>query len=429
MRVAAQSFAVSLTAFLLLTAVPRAAWGTETVRLGSLDMGKMTAGWGTPQVDLSISKTPLSLAGKRFAHGVGTHAPSVVWIDLAGGSDRFLATLGVDDSAHDLGDGVVFKIIGDGKMLFQSGTLKRDQTPKTVDLDVRGVKALGLVVNYVGNGACPHGDWADARFLVSGAKPRTIDFPYEKGYVLTPPAPPTPRINGAKIFGVRPGSPFFFTIPATGQRPMTFAVENLPAGLSINPQTGYISGKLDNRGRYAVVFHARNALGEAQRPFTIVCGDTLNLTPEMGWNSWYFWQSRVDDKVMRDAADAMVTSGMINHGYIYVNIDDCWIAPRDAAGKIMSNSRFPNMKAMTDYIHHRGLRAGIYTSPGPSTCAATPAPIGTRSRTPSDSPSGVSISSSTTGARARPPALGWPAFRNLTARCRPSSKSSPATSC
>ena len=143
----------------------------------------------------------------------------------------------------------------------------------------------------VDSGAFAHADWADAHFVVSGVKPRAIDFPYEKGVVLTPPAPPTPRINGAKIFGVRPGSPFFFTIPATGQRPMTFAVENLPAGLSVDPGTGYISGKLDERGRYAVVFQARNALGTARRNFTIVCGDTLALTPEMGWNSWYTWMA------------------------------------------------------------------------------------------------------------------------------------------
>ena len=133
----------------------------------------------------------------------------------------------------------------------------------------------------------------------------------------------------------------------------------------------------------------------------------------MGWNSWYYWTDRVTDKVMRDGADAMVANGMINHGYIYANIDDCWAnrpgakdanfngPPRDAAGKVNANPRFPDMKAMTDYIHHRGLRAGIYTSPGPTTCAGCTAPTSTRSRTPSGLPSGASISSSTTGARTR----------------------------
>ena len=341
----------------------------------------MEQGWGKPQIDRSISETPLRLGGKKFAHGVGTHAKSVVWIDLAGGSDRFLATVGVDEAAKGM-NYVTFKIAGDGKTLFDSGVMNKSQPPKTVDIDVKGLKTLVLTVGLVGGGIdFAHGDWADARFLVSGAKPRTIDAPFEKGIILTPPPPATPRINGAKIFGVRPGSPFFFTIPATGQRPMDFAVENLPPGLSVDPQTGQITGTLDKPGEYALVFHASNALAAARRNFTIVCGDTLNLTPEMGWNSWYYWTDRVTDKVMRDGADAMVSTGLINHGYVYVNIDDCWAnrpgakdakfgGPiRDAAGKVNANRSFPDMKAMTDYIHHRGLRAGIYTSPGPTTCA------------------------------------------------------------
>ena len=100
----------------------------------------------------------------------------------------------------------------------------------------------------------------------------------------------------------------------------------------------------------------------------------------MGWNSWYVWENHVTDKIIRDAADAMVRSGMIDHGYTYVNIDDCWAvkpgapeselggAPRDAEGRVNPNSRFPDMKALADYIHARGLKAGIYTSPGPLTC-------------------------------------------------------------
>ena len=103
------------------------------------------------------------------------------------------------------------------------------------------------------------------------------------------PPPATPRINGARVFGVRPGHPFLFTIPATGRRPMEFAVDNLPAGLKVDPQTGQITGSLPDRGEYLVTFRAKNALGQAERQFKIVCGDTLALTPHMGWNSWYIW--------------------------------------------------------------------------------------------------------------------------------------------
>jgi alpha-galactosidase len=202
-----------------------------------------------------------------------------------------------------------------------------------------------------------------------------------KPIILTPKPGPTPKINGAKVFGVRPGSPFLFTIAATGERPMKFAVESLPTGLKVDESSGQISGKLTHRGEYKVTLVASNRHGTTRRPFRIVCGGQLALTPPMGWNSWYIWENRVTDAIMRAAADAMASTGLINHGWMYVNIDDCWaVKPgasdptlqgqiRDASGKVNSNPRFPNMKALTDYIHSKGLKAGIYTSPGPKTCA------------------------------------------------------------
>jgi alpha-galactosidase len=205
--------------------------------------------------------------------------------------------------------------------------------------------------------------------------------PPEPRVILTPKPPETPRINGPRIFGVRPGHPFLFTIPATGARPMSFAVDKLPRGLVVDTASGQITGQISDPGEYLVTFRAANRLGKAKRNFKIVCGDTLALTPHMGWNSWYVWEGRVTDKIMGDAADAMVANGMINHGYQYVNIDDCWAikpgssdptlggTPRDGQGKVNANARFPDMKALTDYIHAKGLKAGIYTSPGRLTCA------------------------------------------------------------
>ena len=153
--------------------------------------------------------------------------------------------------------------------------------------------------------------------------PLAASLAAEEKMVLTPKSAPEPRINGARIFGVRPGSPFLFTIPATGERPMTFAVDGLPDGLSLDTATGQITGTLAARGEFSVTFKATNSLGTAERGFKIVCGDTLALTPHMGWNSWYVWENHVTDAIMRAAADAMVSSGMIDHGYQYVNIDDC----------------------------------------------------------------------------------------------------------
>ena len=96
----------------------------------------------------------------------------------------------------------------------------------------------------------------------------------------------------------------------------------------------------------------------------------LARTPPMGWNSWNHFARRIDDKTVREIADGMVTSGMKDAGYIYVNIDDAWQGSRDSAGNLQPNTKFPDMKALADYVHSKGLKIGIYSSPGPTTCAA-----------------------------------------------------------
>ncbi|HZZ17871.1 MAG TPA: glycoside hydrolase family 27 protein [Opitutaceae bacterium] len=94
----------------------------------------------------------------------------------------------------------------------------------------------------------------------------------------------------------------------------------------------------------------------------------MALTPPMGWNSWNHFAERVDDMVVRETADKMVSSGMAAAGYVYVNIDDTWELGRDADGNIVPNKKFPDMRALADYVHSKGLKIGIYTSPGPLTC-------------------------------------------------------------
>jgi alpha-galactosidase len=89
----------------------------------------------------------------------------------------------------------------------------------------------------------------------------------------------------------------------------------------------------------------------------------------MGWNSWNHFAEKVTDADVRSAADAMVSSGMRDAGYVYINVDDTWEGERDAQGVIHPNSKFPDMKALADYVHAKGLKFGIYSSPGPRTCA------------------------------------------------------------
>ena len=95
----------------------------------------------------------------------------------------------------------------------------------------------------------------------------------------------------------------------------------------------------------------------------------LAKTPPMGWNSWNKFAGRVDDAAVRGMADAMASNGMKEAGYVYINIDDTWEAGRDAQGNITTNKKFPDMKVLADYVHSKGLKIGIYSSPGPNTCA------------------------------------------------------------
>ena len=182
-------------------------------------------------------------------------------------------------------------------------------------------------------------------------------------YILTPLPGKEPRINGAVLYGQRPGKPFLYTIAATGNRPMSFKAFHLPAGLEIDRTTGIITGSVSKAAEYDVTLIAENAFGSATRKLKIVIGNTLALTPPMGWNSWNCWNKTIDDEKVRANAEAMVKSGLINHGWSFINIDDAWQGERNASGAIQPNRKFPDMASLCDYIHGLGLKAGIYSSP------------------------------------------------------------------
>lgn len=188
-------------------------------------------------------------------------------------------------------------------------------------------------------------------------------------YLLTPPPAATPKINGASVFGIRPNSPFLFRIAATGKKPLHYAVENLPQGLSMDENTGIIKGTLSGNGEYKMRFIVTNTLGEAQREFTVKVGDKLALTPPMGWNSWNCWGVSVTEEKVKSSAQALIDKGLIEHGWTYINIDDAWEnANRSSSGEIVPNEKFPDMKGLGNWLHQQGLKFGIYSSPGPKTC-------------------------------------------------------------
>jgi len=104
-------------------------------------------------------------------------------------------------------------------------------------------------------------------------------------------------------------------------------------------------------------------------PMGSLAPDGLAKTPPMGWSSWNKFAEKIDDQTVRAIADAMVATGLRDAGYRYVNIDDGWQGTRGADGRLRPNAKFPDMKALADYVHARGLKLGIYSSPGPRTCA------------------------------------------------------------
>jgi alpha-galactosidase len=354
--------------------------------LSSLDLGRATSGWGIAVANASVTTTKLSIAGATFENGVGVHARSVMHIALNGVATRFHAMCGVDDNAKNKRGSVIFRIHGDGKKLWQSPLMHGGDVAVPVNIDVSALKNLTLIVTDGGDGKdFDHADWADAKFDFTGAKPQLIAAPVEEQVLLTPLPQPSPQINGPKIYGARPGHPFLKRIPCTGERPMKFSAKNLPAGLSLDEKTGIITGTTPAKGEYAITLVAENSKGKCERAFKLVAGDTLSLTPQMGYNHWYAHYNRISEAMMREAADLLISTGMADAGYEFVNVDDCWMnAPgtskyqtdpkrvgpvRDANSNTVPNAYFPDMKGLADYIHSKGLKAGLYTSPGPRTCA------------------------------------------------------------
>ena len=187
-------------------------------------------------------------------------------------------------------------------------------------------------------------------------------------YILTPAISAKVKINGPDVFGERPGNPFLYKIPATGQQPITYKADGLPAGLKLDASTGIITGVVADKGDYPVTFTATNKSGSDHKKFTIKIGDLIGLTPALGWNSWNAFGLSVNDARVRVAAKQMADK-LSAHGWTYINIDDGWEAPQRASdGTIVTNQKFPDMKGLTDYVHSLGLRMGIYSSPGPRTC-------------------------------------------------------------
>jgi alpha-galactosidase len=348
---------------------PRNAIWVET-----LDLSKMAQRRGEPRAARSIRDQPIRLGGLTYPHGIGTRSISEFVIDLKGQALRFESMVGLDDVIKGGVGSVTFEVWADDSLVAASGLMKPGDTPKHLSADLTGTRVLTLLVDDGGDTS--NDDevaWAGALLHL---RPNTTSRP--EPYVPPAEAPPAiappvqllaPVIHGPRVTGGRPGRPFLFRVPVTGQPPLHFSARGLPAGLNLESKTGIITGALPAPGSHRVELTVTGAAGTARRDLTIVSGpDALALTPPMGWNSWNVWGPAVDQQKVLAAAEWLDRSGLAAHGFQYVVIDDAWQGTRDANGEIRPNEKFPDMRALADAIHARGLKLGIYSSPGPKTC-------------------------------------------------------------
>lgn len=243
----------------------------------------------------------------------------------------------------------------------ETGTATRTLTKEV------SVKANG---NSVANIEMPNAGTSVLRAVYRDSETgNSLTQTFNAKYIITPKAPATPRINNPLVYGVTPGKPVVLRIAASGDKPMTYSVKNLPEGLQLDSVGGVISGSIGKRGDYKLTLVAKNAKGTGERNITVKVGDKIALTPPMGWNSWNCWGLGVTQQKVEQLAKALVEKGLADYGYNYVNIDDGWESgARDPQGRISVNGKFGDMKALGDALHRQGLKFGIYSSPGDYTC-------------------------------------------------------------
>jgi len=384
--------------------------GPGVVYVDEFDLSASSCGLGKRvRARRSVDGNPLTMRSISFCRGFGTHPESAVAFRANGKITAFDATVGIDDdtrAANRYGRpaAVTFRVWADGKVVWKSETLLDNAAPVKVHVELAGTEEIVLetsagVAWY--DFHAMNADWADARFTCAeDAEIAIVDESarFEQLGILTPPEKDSPQFNGADIWGVRPGHPVIFRVPVSGKRPMRLVAEGLPSGVTFDAEYGVLRGTAPKAaGDYDIRITAENAAGRAERTVRLAVGDKIALTPQMGWNSWNIWGWCLTQERAMAAVRALQESGLADHGWAYVNLDDWWAinnvaitregsrprcaermrdvgfddftgVARDAEGRILPNRSFPDMRAFTDYAHGFGFKAGLYSSPGPQTC-------------------------------------------------------------
>ena len=352
--------------------IPDAPWGQEYIRLSSLEIEKTKCGWEnhTPKKDKSIDGNNITIGGKVYESGVGTHGPSQIIIKLNGSVTDFYTVLGVDDEVKEAGNfdyHVYVKAEGGATEDVAKGTINRFSN-QSVDIhadNLSGWKYLYLETSNGtdGTNTCDHVDWANA-YLVFQDQNST------RPCIVSAEELTTKLACATTVFS-QPNVRFMQKVRSTVTGAQ-LSVSNLPAGLTWNAARNIVEGVVAEEGVYTYQINVTIDGETTSEDVTLTVSSSLqHPVPFMGWLSWNSVQGNISQKIIEQAVELFQNKGLYECGWNHIMMDDLWQGTRKADGTPQPNaSRFPNgLKTVADYVHKNGMKFGLYTDAADRTCA------------------------------------------------------------
>ena len=355
-----------------IVSMPDAPWGQEYIRLSSLDLSKTRCGWEghSPNADRSIDGNRLTIGGKIYESGVGTHGPSQIIVKLNGSVTDFHAVLGVDDEVTQPGNfdyHVYVKSESGATEDVATGTITRSSNPSATihAKQLGGWKYLYLETSNGNDGGntCDHVDRANA-YLVFQDQNSTRP-------AIVSEEETTTKLACAKTVFSQPGVRFMQKIRTTAADAKV-TVSNLPEGLKWNEKRQIIEGIVAEEGKYTYQATVEADGETSTEDITLTVSSNLQLSvPFMGWLSWNSVQGNISEKIVRQAVDLFKEKGLYECGWNHIMMDDLWQGSRKADGTPQPDAyRFPNgLKAVSEYVHANDMKFGLYTDAADQTCA------------------------------------------------------------
>ena len=352
--------------------IPDAPLGQEYIRLSSLETEKTKCGWEnhTPKKDKSIDGNNITVGGKVYESGVGTHGPSQIIIKLNGSVTDFYTVLGVDDEVKEAGNfdyHVYVKAEGGATEDVAKGTINRFSN-QSVDIhadNLSGWKYLYLETSNGNDGTntCDHIDWANA-YLVFQDQNST------RPCIVSAEELTTKLACATTVFS-QPNVRFMQKVRSTVTGAQ-LSVSNLPAGLTWNAARNIVEGVVAEEGVYTYQINVTVDGETTSEDVTLTVSSSLqHPVPFMGWLSWNSVQGNISQKIIEQAVELFQNKGLYECGWNHIMMDDLWQGTRKADGTPQPNaSRFPNgLKTVADYVHQNGMKFGLYTDAADRTCA------------------------------------------------------------